>query len=92
MSLPVIQCMHNLQRAVLAAILHADYGNEADPHYAAQAEHDDDRICLAARNLVAAVNRLPDHKRPVGWDWGREPVALLATTTDTLGEYGGMPA
>ncbi|WP_405137575.1 hypothetical protein [Nocardia sp. NBC_01388] len=37
-------------------------------HSAAQVEHTEELMCLAARRVARAVEALPEDKRPVGWD------------------------
>ncbi|MFE2994165.1 hypothetical protein ACFXG4_04025 [Nocardia sp. NPDC059246] len=38
------------------------------PHSAAAAEYAEEQMCLAARQVVRAVEALPAERQPVGWD------------------------
>lgn len=59
---------HRLFRAALEALLASDYGDESRPHYDASAQHAEEQMALAARDLVRAVEALPANERPIGWD------------------------
>ena len=63
----VLTARRRLDKAVLNSILAGEYGEESDPHYAAAAEHADEEVALAARDLVRAVDALPLAEQPVGW-------------------------
>ncbi len=60
------------QAAVEAAALHSiaahHYARESDPHADAADEYASEQLALAARDLVRAVEALPENERPVGWD------------------------
>jgi hypothetical protein len=62
-----VACGH-VQETALRSILAREYGRPEDPNGDAAAEHADEQLALAARDLVRAVERLPEGKRPVGWD------------------------
>lgn len=56
-----------VEAAVLDAIRARHYFREADPHAGAAQEHADELVALAARDLVRAVEALPEGERPIGW-------------------------
>lgn len=60
--------LHNVRQAALNSIIANDYADPSDPHADASAEHADEGLALAARELVRAVEALPENERPVGWD------------------------
>lgn len=47
--------------------IHRDLYGEEGPHAAAQAEHDEELLAFAARDLVCAVDAAPADEQPVGW-------------------------
>ncbi len=59
---------HALEQAALRAITAHHYYRDEDPHSDAEAEYADELVALAARDLVRAVEALPESQRPVGWD------------------------
>jgi hypothetical protein len=57
----------DLIRAALR-VIHADhYGREDDPHADAESEYASERLALAARAYVRAVDALPEGELPIGW-------------------------
>lgn len=67
----------DLVNAVLRNI-HADhYSNEADPNLDAEQQYSAERVALAARDLVRAVDALPADSRPIGWDQAPQAVEAL---------------
>lgn len=67
-SIAVGSAREALEEAVPHSILANQYASETDPHADASAEHADERVALAARELVRAVDALPKSDRPIGWD------------------------
>lgn len=76
---------HALLGAALRAIHSNDYADEG-PHAAAQSEYDDERLALAARDLVRAVDALPADDQPVGW----RPASTCCNGTG-LADYAAVP-
>lgn len=66
-----VHTINRLTRLVEKAALHSiaahHYYADEDPHSDAAAEHADEQLALAARDLVRAVEALPGHQRPIGW-------------------------
>lgn len=56
-----------LIRASLRVIAADHYANDADPHADAESEYAGELLALAARNLVRAVDALPEDQQPIGW-------------------------
>lgn len=57
-----------LEKAVMRAILADRYPAESDPHADATQEWADEKVALAARDLVCVIEALPANGRPTGWD------------------------
>ena len=57
-----------VEAAALRVIQGRHYARETDPHAGAQLEWADELLALAARDLVRAVEALPEEDRPIGWD------------------------
>lgn len=57
-----------LEKAALRSIAADRYAVEEDPHSGAESEYADELLALAARDLVRAVEALPEGQRPIGWD------------------------
>lgn len=57
-----------VEAAALRAIHARNYSRPDNPWAAAGQEHADEQVALAARDLVRAVDALPEDERPVGWD------------------------
>jgi len=57
-----------VEKAALRAIAADRYADESDPHSDAESEYAGEQLALAARNLVRAVEALPENERPIGWD------------------------
>lgn len=57
-----------VERAALRSVAAHHYYEDEDPHSDAAAEHADEQLALAARELVRAVEALPADQRPIGWD------------------------
>lgn len=64
----VDQAQSRVEGAALRAVAAHHYAADNDPHADAYAEYAGERLALAARDLVRAVDALPEGKRPVGWD------------------------
>ena len=63
---------------ILAAmrVIAADhYAREEDPHADAESEYAGEKLALAARDLVRAVDALPESDQPIGWGKQSEPVS-----------------
>ncbi|CAM5506684.1 hypothetical protein SANTM175S_07204 [Streptomyces antimycoticus] len=58
---------HRLVSAVLRQIHSTHYADEASPHWDAEREYSAEQVALAARELVRAVDALPEDERPIGW-------------------------
>ena len=61
---------HTEQDALIAAALdraQAEYAPEGDPQADAWAERADDRLAVAARDLVHAIDALPADQQPRDW-------------------------
>lgn len=43
------------------------YADTSSPDYAADVEYAQNRLAIAARNLVQLVDRLPADQQPTGW-------------------------
>lgn len=85
MSLNVDAARRALLGAALRSVYSSDYADEG-PHADAQAEHDDDRLALAARDLVRAVDALPADEQPVGW----RPTSTCCNGTG-FADYAAVP-
>ena len=59
--------LYRVREAALRSVLTNDYPRDSDPHADASAEHADEGLALAARELVLAVDALPPNERPIGW-------------------------
>ncbi len=57
-----------LDAATLRSITAQHYYRDEDPHANAEIEYSGELQALAARDLVRAIEALPESKRPVGWD------------------------
>lgn len=57
----------NLIRTALRAIATDHYGDDASPYADADSEHASEKLALAARALVRAVDALPEDQQPIGW-------------------------
>jgi hypothetical protein len=57
-----------VEAAALRSISAHHYARAGDPHADAESEYADEMLALAARELVHAVEALPEGKRPIGWD------------------------
>ena len=64
----VDRAARRVEAAALRAITAHHYFRDEDPHSDAEAEHADELLAIAARDLVRAVEALPENERPVGWD------------------------
>ncbi|WP_034090412.1 hypothetical protein [Streptacidiphilus albus] len=70
---------HTEQDALIAAALdraQAEYAPEGDPQADAWAERADDRLAVAARDLVHAIDALPADQQPRDWIVSRKPKPL----------------
>lgn len=56
-----------LVRAALRVITADHYGDDASPYADADSEHASEKLALAARALVRAVDALPEADQPIGW-------------------------
>jgi hypothetical protein len=65
---PPQQPVQQLMSAVLRQIQANHYSDEASPHWDAEREYSAEQVALAARDLVRAVDALPEDQRPIGWD------------------------
>lgn len=66
--LAVAEAQHKLLRTALNTVVAVDYGQDGDPNDDANAEYHLEQLALAARDLVDAINALPEADgRPVGW-------------------------
>lgn len=72
------------QRAALRLTLSDELGND-HANSDAQVEYDVEQLCLAARDLVRAVDALDPNERPVRWD-DDDLDPLNATVTDAYQE------
>lgn len=57
-----------VEKAALNSVAAHHYFQDEDPHSDAAAEYADEQLALAARDLVRAVEALPEGERPIGWD------------------------
>jgi hypothetical protein len=57
-----------VEAAALRSIAAHHYGRPEDPHADAEDEYASEQLALAARDLVRAVEAMPEDKRPIGWD------------------------
>ncbi len=64
----IIEARERVEAAALDAMSARHYPRPGDPYAAASVEHADEKLALAARDLVRAVEALPEGERPVGWD------------------------
>lgn len=72
---------HNaVVRAALRCVAAEFYADDANPHADAEAEHAGELLALAARELVRAVDALPESEQPIGWQ--EQPEMRLAPTDD----------
>lgn len=71
---------HDLVSAVLRLIHSTHYADESSPHWDAEREYSAEQVALAARDLVRAVDALPEDQRPIGWD--KDQTETDATTPD----------
>lgn len=58
----------DVESAALQSIHAQHYFRDEDPHADAAAEHAMEQLCLAARELVRAVDAMPECDQPIGWD------------------------
>jgi hypothetical protein len=72
--------IHQLVSGVLRLIHATHYADESSPHWDAEREYSAEQVALAARELVRAVDALPEDQRPIGWDTA-QPAA--ATTRES---------
>ena len=64
----VDRAARTVERAALCSVAAHHYFADGDPHADAAAEYADEQLALAARELVRAVEALPEGERPIGWD------------------------
>jgi hypothetical protein len=64
----VDQAQRQVESVALRSIAANHYFRDEDPHADAEAEYAGEQLALAARELVRAVDALPEDKRPIGWD------------------------
>lgn len=64
--LAYIRAVHELFRAVLRSAA-LDYADQGYPNFDAECQHVEEQLCLAARDLVKAVDARPEDEQPVGW-------------------------
>lgn len=67
-----VAARNDLLRAALRCIAADYFADDADPHADAESEYAGERLALAARELVAAVDALPEGDQPIGWVSGRK--------------------
>lgn len=66
-SLPVDRALRRVEAAALDSITALHYFDDGDRHANATAEHAAEKLALAARDLVRAVDQSPEKERPIGW-------------------------
>ena len=64
----VFEAQGLVEAAALRSIAAHHYGRPDDPHGDAEDEYAGEQLALAARELVRAVEALPEDQRPIGWD------------------------
>jgi hypothetical protein len=64
----LFEARERVEEAALRSITARHYADPAHQWAGAEAEYADELLALAARDLVRAVEALPEDKRPVGWD------------------------
>lgn len=64
----VFEAQQKLEAAALRSIAASHYYRDENPHADAEDEYASEQLALAARDLVRAVEALPEDKRPIGWD------------------------
>jgi hypothetical protein len=67
-SMRMFEAQAAVEAAALRSITAHHYGRVEDPHADAEDEYAGEQLALAARDLVRAVEALPENERPVGWD------------------------
>ena len=67
----LFQARSAVEAAALRSIAAHHYERAEDPHAGAEDEYASELLALAARDLVRAVEALPEGERPIGWD--KEP-------------------
>jgi hypothetical protein len=65
---PVAAALQQVERAALRSVAAQHYQGDDEPLPFAAMERQEERLILAARDLVRAVEALPESKRPIGWD------------------------
>lgn len=65
-----------LVRAALRVVAADHYGDEASPYADADATVAREKLALAARALVRAVDALPESDQPIGWAEEPKPVSF----------------
>lgn len=64
----VFEAQERVEAAVLRSITARHYADPAHQFADAESEYADEQLALAARELVRAIDALPEGKRPIGWD------------------------
>ncbi|MFE7780332.1 hypothetical protein [Streptomyces nigrescens] len=76
----------NLVQAALRLVTATHYQRANDPHAAGEANFARERLILAARDLVRAVNGLEPDKQPARWN-KRVPCSLDRTASPEIAPY-----
>ncbi len=62
------RAQHAVEQAALRSITAHHYFREEDPFAEAEGQYADEQLALAARDLVRAIEALPESQHPVGWN------------------------
>lgn len=86
MSTRLISPTDRLVQAALRLVTATHYQRADDPHAADERDFARERLVLAARDLVRAVNRLEPEKQPAGWS-KRVPYSIGRTASPEISPY-----
>ena len=73
MYFPPVDEHETVIKAALRVISATHYSRADDPHGDAEHEYAREQLALAARALVAAVDRKPADDQPIGWAMQSQP-------------------
>jgi hypothetical protein len=63
----LFEAQEAVEAAALRSITAHHYSRPEDPFADAEDQHAGELLALAARDLVRAVDALPEDRRPIGW-------------------------
>jgi hypothetical protein len=81
------------ERLIRAAlrVLAAEHQPDEYPWADAEAEHADEVLALAARDLARATDNLPEGERPIGWDAPKPVVTSDCCVGTGFADYAAVP-